>query len=119
MRAAGASHNRAMKARACGVKHARGTFMARLQCWAKAKASPVGDQDMRQWLHGPKVAMRLLAAAPLLGTSACRETRQIDAPPPASRAVSDTLAPMPPSVVDVPVSYDLAPVITALEGAVP
>jgi hypothetical protein len=74
---------------------------------------------MRQLPDLQNAAMKLLVAVVLLGLPACRKARRIDAPPPATQSGADTLAPLEPSLVDVPVSYDLAPVIAALEGGVP
>jgi hypothetical protein len=65
-------------------------------------------------------ATKLLVLASLIATSGCHDAaREIDAPPPTTRSGGDTLSALPPSLVDVPVSYDLAPVIAALEKAVP
>jgi uncharacterized protein DUF4403 len=65
------------------------------------------------------------ATTAVLTLAACGIGRDID--PPAPRAVAasaaadaaDVIAELPPSVVDAPVVYDLAPAIAALEAVVP
>lgn len=59
----------------------------------------------------------LLAAPALL--SACDARLDVDAPPPAMMADSDTLPQLPTSTLDIPLTYDLTPVTRALEQAVP
>src|SRR4051812_32386483 len=68
---------------------------------------------------GFQQSRRLLLAAALLGAAGCRRHRELDAPPPAFVGGTDTLPALPPSLVDVPVSYDLTPVIATLESAIP
>jgi hypothetical protein len=50
--------------------------------------------------------------------SAC-ERLDVDAPPPALAADTDTLSALPSSTLDIPLTYDLSPVVQALEKAVP
>jgi len=55
----------------------------------------------------------------LLATGACDGSLDVDAPPPAMSADIDTLPPLPTSTLDIPLTYDLSPVVEALERAVP
>lgn len=61
-------------------------------------------------------------AAILLGgillLNAC-DRPQVDAPEPQMMPDVDTIPPLPTSTLDIPLTYDLAPVIAALEKAVP
>lgn len=62
------------------------------------------------------------AAAALVWASmlnACEASLDVDAPPPAMVADTDTLPPLPTSTLDIPLTYDLSPVVDALERAVP
>ena len=59
----------------------------------------------------------LLASAALV--SACDAKLDVDAPAPAMMADVDTLPTLPTSTLDIPLTYDLTPVVRALEGAVP
>ncbi|MGI9045117.1 MAG: DUF4403 family protein [Gemmatimonadaceae bacterium] len=59
----------------------------------------------------------LLALAALL--QACDARLAVDAPPPAMLADADTLPTLPTSTLDIPLTYDLTPIVRALEGAVP
>ena len=70
---------------------------------------------------GPRsVATRSLAAAViLLAIGACDGSLDVDAPPPAMSADIDTLPALPTSTLDIPLTYDLSPVVEALERAVP
>lgn len=61
--------------------------------------------------------MALLASAALL--SACDAKLDVDAPAPAMMADADTLPTLPTSTLDIPLTYDLTPIVRALEGAVP
>ncbi len=54
-----------------------------------------------------------------LALGACDATLDVDAPPPAMSADIDTLPPLPTSTLDIPLTYDLSPVVEALERAVP
>ena len=54
-----------------------------------------------------------------LAIGACDATLDVDAPPPAMTADVDTLPPLPTSTLDIPLTYDLSPVVEALERAVP
>jgi hypothetical protein len=55
----------------------------------------------------------------LLAIVSCDRKLDIEAPPPALSADTDTLPSLPTSTLDIPLTYDLAPVVRALEGAVP
>lgn len=64
--------------------------------------------------------MTLLAV--LTGAAACGDTSSLKANAPAVIAGGDKMAslpPLPPSVVDAPIAYEIAPVLAALEDAVP
>lgn len=86
---------------------------------------------MRQGPKGGKQACRVSAAArrarhraPLyiaLGTLACGPASSVDAPAPlpVTTEFTDTLPTLPLSLVDAPITYDLAPALAALERAVP
>lgn len=60
-----------------------------------------------------------LVLAALLAIVGCDRRLDIEAPPPALTADTDTLPSLPTSTLDIPLTYDLAPVVRALEGAVP
>lgn len=60
-----------------------------------------------------------LVLVSLLAIAGCERKLDIDAPPPAVMADTDTLPSLPTSTLDIPLTYDLAPVVRALEGAVP
>jgi hypothetical protein len=72
--------------------------------------------------RGASFQIRLVrsAIAPFLaiGAVAC-ERLDVDAPPPALVADTDTLSELPSSTLDIPLTYDLSPVVRALEKAVP
>jgi hypothetical protein len=51
--------------------------------------------------------------------AACDAKLDVDAPAPAMMADIDTLPTLPTSTLDIPLTYDLTPVVRALEGAVP
>jgi hypothetical protein len=55
----------------------------------------------------------------LLAIAGCEHKLDIDAPPPAVTADTDTLPSLPTSTLDIPLTYDLSPVVAALENAVP
>lgn len=61
--------------------------------------------------------LALLASAALV--SACDAKLDVDAPAPAMMADVDTLPTLPTSTLDIPLTYDLTPVVRALERAVP
>ncbi|MEJ7759033.1 MAG: DUF4403 family protein [Gemmatimonadaceae bacterium] len=67
----------------------------------------------------PVAAMSLAAALMLLAIGACDGSLDVDAPPPAMSADIDTLPALPTSTLDIPLTYDLSPVVEALERAVP
>ncbi len=58
-----------------------------------------------------------IAAAALL--AACDNKLDLEAPAPAVTADIDTLPSLPTSTLDIPLTYDLSPVVQALEKAVP
>jgi len=58
----------------------------------------------------------ILATLPL---AACDRKLDIEAPPPPVTADVDTLPSLPTSTLDIPLTYDLSPVVQALEKAVP
>src|SRR5687768_8812706 len=58
----------------------------------------------------------LLTALALFG---CDRGSELDAPPPGTTADVDSLPTMPPSLLEVPLSYDLTPVVAELEKAIP
>jgi len=51
--------------------------------------------------------------------AACDGKLDVDAPAPAMMADTDTLPSLPSSTLDIPLTYDLSPVVAALEKAVP
>jgi hypothetical protein len=51
--------------------------------------------------------------------SGCERKLDIDAPEPRPTADTDTLPSLPTSTLDIPLTYDLSPVVKALDGAVP
>src|SRR5215210_4355371 len=59
----------------------------------------------------------VIAAAALF--AACDNKLDLDAPAPAVAADIDTLPSLPTSTLDIPLTYDLSPVVQALEKAVP
>lgn len=59
--------------------------------------------------------MTAIAAA----LTACDPRLDVDAPAPAMMADVDTLPALPTSTLDIPLTYDLTPIVRALEGAVP
>lgn len=67
----------------------------------------------RRVVRACAVAFAALAAA------ACNTKLDIVAPSPALTADSDTLPALPSSTLDIPLTYDLSPVVQALEKAVP
>jgi len=60
-----------------------------------------------------------LVITTLIATTSCEHKLDIDAPAPAIMADTDTLPSLPTSTLDIPLTYDLAPVVRALENAVP
>ncbi len=73
--------------------------------------------------HGDLLAFRF-AAVLALGVvtsllSACDAKLDVDAPAPAMMADNDTLPSLPTSTLDIPLTYDLSPVVSAIEKAVP
>ena len=73
--------------------------------------------------QGDRRAFRFAVALALaVGTAflaACDAKLDVDAPAPAMMADSDTLPSLPTSTLDIPLTYDLSPVVSALENAVP
>jgi hypothetical protein len=67
-------------------------------------------------------AFRLLRLAPMASAvllSACDAGLDVDAPAPAMMADADTLPTLPTSTLDIPLTYDLTPIVRSLETAVP
>jgi len=60
-----------------------------------------------------------LALVSLVAIAGCERKLDIEAPPPAVTADTDTLPSLPTSTLDIPLTYDLSPVVRALENAVP
>ena len=73
--------------------------------------------------HGREHAFRICAALALSVTTtflaSCEPRLDVDAPAPAMMADTDTLPSLPTSTLDIPLTYDLTPVVSALEKAVP
>jgi hypothetical protein len=67
--------------------------------------------------HRAARASTLVTAALLL--TGCERKLDLEAPAPAVTADADTLPALPSSTLDIPLTYDLAPVVQALEKAVP
>jgi hypothetical protein len=63
--------------------------------------------------------MRYFLLASVLLLSACERKLDIDAPAPRVTADTDTLPSLPTSTLDIPLTYDLSPVVKALNEAVP
>jgi len=61
--------------------------------------------------------LALLASAAL--SLACDSALDVDAPAPAMMADVDTLPTLPTSTLDIPLTYDLTPIVRSLENAVP
>jgi hypothetical protein len=64
-------------------------------------------------------AFRLSLAALLLVAAGCESRLDVDAPAPAIMADVDTLPALPTSTLDIPLTYDLTPVVREVEKAVP
>jgi hypothetical protein len=61
-----------------------------------------------------------LALATISGLLAgCERKPDVEAPAPAMMADADTLPTLPTSTLDIPLTYDLTPIVRALENAVP
>jgi hypothetical protein len=60
-----------------------------------------------------------LIFAALVAIAGCERRLDVEAPPPPVTADTDTLPPLPTSTLDIPLTYDLSPVVRALENAVP
>lgn len=73
--------------------------------------------------HGDRCAFRFAASFALAVATAllagCDTKLDVDAPAPAMMADADTLPSLPTSTLDIPLTYDLSPVVAALEKAVP
>jgi hypothetical protein len=63
--------------------------------------------------------LSLAALAAIAAVSGCERKLDIDAPEPRSTADTDTLPSLPTSTLDIPLTYDLSPVVKALDAAVP
>ncbi len=55
----------------------------------------------------------------VLALPSCDRRPTLEAPPPVAVAVVDSLPTMPPSMLEVPLTYDLTPVVAQLEQAIP
>lgn len=67
-------------------------------------------------------SFRITRLVPLVSAAlalACDAKLDVDAPAPAMMADVDTLPTLPTSTLDIPLTYDLTPVVRALEAAVP
>lgn len=64
-------------------------------------------------------ACALAVSVLALTLGGCDAALDVDAPPPAMSADIDTLPSLPTSTLDIPLTYDLSPVVEALERAVP
>ena len=62
-----------------------------------------------------------LPAAVVTVLIGCGPSAPVDAPPPVRVAdtAADSLPPLPPSLLDAPITYDLSPAFERLEAAVP
>lgn len=60
-----------------------------------------------------------LALASVIALAACDAKLDVDAPAPAMLADIDTLPTLPTSTLDIPLTYDLTPVVREVERAVP
>lgn len=90
-----------------------GTFSPHLGCGRDPRRKS-------QYVMLDRFVMRLCALAlTVSAVTACDRNPAIDAPPPPSSAFADSLPSMPLSLLEVPLTYDLAPVIAQLEKAVP
>ncbi len=67
----------------------------------------------------PRPIGAALLAAFALGLAACDSKLDVDAPAPLMTADTDTLLALPSSTLDIPLTYDLSPVVAALEKSVP
>jgi hypothetical protein len=65
------------------------------------------------------VKTNIVLLTALLLLTGCRRKLELDAPPPATAADVDSLPAMQPSLLEVPLSYDLTPVVAQLEKAIP
>jgi hypothetical protein len=63
----------------------------------------------------PQVGLLVVSAL----ATACDAKLDVDAPAPAMMADVDTLPTLPTSTLDIPLTYDLSPIVRALESAVP
>ena len=66
-----------------------------------------------------RLPVRAAFVLALTAQTACEARLDVDAPTPAMMADTDTLPSLPTSTLDIPLTLDLSPVVTALENAVP
>jgi uncharacterized protein DUF4403 len=66
-----------------------------------------------------RIAARVSLSFVAASLAACDAKLDVDAPAPAMMADTDTLPSLPSSTLDIPLTYDLSPVVAALEKAVP
>ena len=67
----------------------------------------------------PHYAWRYAVTVAILFTASCNRKPEVDAPPPVTRADVDSLPPLPMSVIEAPLSYDVTPALRDLEKVVP
>ncbi|HVF41209.1 MAG TPA: DUF4403 family protein [Gemmatimonadaceae bacterium] len=79
------------------------------------------DRPLRRHTKNKARAFRICCALlPLsIALVACDSKLDVDAPAPAMTADTDTLPALPSSTLDIPLTYDLSPVVKALEKSVP
>ncbi|HEX6575535.1 MAG TPA: DUF4403 family protein, partial [Gemmatimonadaceae bacterium] len=70
-------------------------------------------------LRSFRISLSTAGALFTLLIAACEARLDVDAPPPAMMADTDTLPSLPTSTLDIPLTLDLSPVVGALDKAVP
>src|SRR5262245_21027807 len=74
----------------------------------------------QSWIHGGSAFTVVIGvAAAVLLFSACDRNSKVIAPEPEVRPDVDSMPSLPRSVIKAPLTYDLTPVVAALEAAVP
>jgi hypothetical protein len=66
-----------------------------------------------------RISTALAVVSLALAQTACEARLDVDAPAPAMMADADTLPSLPTSTLDIPLTLDLSPVVSALDKAVP
>jgi predicted small lipoprotein YifL len=89
-------------------------------------ATPTSRQETPKFRSGGNhavVSMTMARTAAVLLTAltltSCDRKTELEAPPPRTSADVDSLPAMPPSLLEVPLTYDLTPVVAQLEKAIP